>query len=145
VTDPVPGQELPPWRLDAVDPAAMKTMAALLRDPNPIHYDVAAVRAAGLGDRVVNQGPSNLGYIVNMLLAWTGDPASVLQVSARFLGNVVAGDAVTAGGVVRELIADDAGTVTRCEVWLDRDDGTRLVAGTARVRAPRSAGDRDNR
>ncbi|TVR31391.1 MAG: hypothetical protein EA388_13525 [Nitriliruptor sp.] len=123
----------------------MKTMAVLLRDPNPIHYDVDAVRAAGLGDRVVNQGPSNLGYVVNMLLAWTGNPASILQVSARFLGNVFAGDAVTAGGAVREVTSDHDGPVAVCGVWLDRDDGTRLVSGSARVRPPFSAEVADTR
>ena len=53
----------------------MKTMAAILRDPYPIHWDRQATAALGLGGRTVNQGPLNLGYIANMLMAWAGDDA----------------------------------------------------------------------
>ena len=45
----------------------MKTFAVALADPNPIHLDPEAVKAAGLGDRVINQGPAGLGYLLNML------------------------------------------------------------------------------
>ena len=77
----------------------MKIFAAIARDPNPIHWDRAAVAERGLGDRLINQGPTNLGYVVNMLLAWTG-PASFRDLAVRFTSNVFDGDTVTAGGVV---------------------------------------------
>ena len=64
--------------LESVSPEKMKIFAALARDPNPIHWDRAAVAERGLGDRLINQGPINLGYVVNMLLAWTG-PASLAR------------------------------------------------------------------
>lgn len=127
------GTRLPPWRIE-VDPGQMKTMAALLNDPNPIHWDTAAVRALGLGERPVNQGPTNVGYIVNMLLDWAGgDPAAIRRVNVRFRGNVFAGDRVEAGGEVIDTQDVDRHTVATCEVWLDRADGQRLVAGTAEV------------
>jgi acyl dehydratase len=130
------GTVLPTRAVAGVDPARMKTMAALLRDPNPIHYDILAVKAAGMGDRVVNQGPSNLGYIVNLLLEWAGDPAAIRSVRSRFVGNVFAGDHVTAGGEVTAVEPlDDAQQVT-CAVWLDRDDGARLVTGEALLIIP---------
>ena len=64
------GDEIPPWTNPSVDPARMKTMAALLRDPYPVHWDRAAVAAIGRGERVINQGPLSLSYIVNMLIDW---------------------------------------------------------------------------
>ena len=64
--------ELPPWEMPSVDPARMKTMAAMLRDPYPVHWDRDANARLGLGGRVINQGPLNLGYVANMLMAWAG-------------------------------------------------------------------------
>ncbi len=131
------GTMLPPIRYE-VDAQPMKTMAALLRDPNPIHWDVAAVEAIGLGDRVVNQGPINIGYVMNVLVAWAGgDPGALRRLTVRFRGNVFADDVVTAGGTVTAMdVADDARLVT-CDVWLDREgDGARVLAGTAQVSLP---------
>ena len=131
------GTSIPPVHVDGVDACRMKTMAALLRDPNPIHFDPRVVRALGLGDRPVNQGPTNVGYIVTALLAWVGeDPTAVRRLQVRFAGNVFAGDRVTAGGTVVALDDADGATIATCEVWLDRDDGTRLVQGQAEVAVP---------
>lgn len=128
------GSAITPFHVDGVDAGHMKTMAALLGDPNPIHFDIDAVRALGLGDRPVNQGPTNVGYIANALVAWAGgDPATLRRLQVRFAGNVLAGDRVTAGGEVVELRELDGTTVATCEVWLDRDDGARLVHGRAEV------------
>ena len=112
----------------------MKIFAAIARDPNPIHWDRAAVAERGLGDRLINQGPINLGYVVNMLLAWTG-PASLRDIAVRFTSNVFDGDMVTAGGVVTGVRVEQGERLADCDVWLDRDDGTRAIAGTATVGA----------
>ena len=55
--------------MERVLPERMRTVAALFRDPNPVHWDHAEVAARGGGDRVINQSPINVAYIVNMLLA----------------------------------------------------------------------------
>ena len=131
------GSAVTPFRVDGVDDARMKTMAALLRDPNPIHFDAEVVRSLGIGDRPVNQGPLNVGYVVNALLAWAGgDPAALRRLRVRFAGNVFAGDHLTAGGEVTDLRAEDGCTIATCDVWLDRDDGTRLLHGQAEVALP---------
>lgn len=131
------GASIPPFRVDGVNAARMKTMAALLGDPNPIHFDIDVVRALGLGDRPVNQGPTNVAYIMNALVAWAGgDPAALRRLQVRFAGNVFAGDRVTAGGEVVDLREVDGTTIATCDVWLDRDDGSRLVAGRADVALP---------
>jgi acyl dehydratase len=105
------GTTLPPFVIESVDPEKMKLMAALLRDPNPIHIDVDSVRALGLGDRVINQGPTNLSYVMTMVTRWTGDVAALRDVRMRFLGNVFGGDRVECGGTVTEVDADN-GLVT---------------------------------
>lgn len=82
-----------------VRPEMMHVWAKVLRDPNPIHTDVEAVRAKGLGDRVINQGPGNFSYIMNMLLeAFPAGRLSAIKV--RFLDNVFGGEMVTPSAVV---------------------------------------------
>jgi len=130
-----PGTPIPPWRLAAVDPGPMKLYAALARDPNPIHWDRAEVAARGLGDRLINQGPLSLGYVINMLLAWSG-PAGLRALSARFTAPVLDGERVTAGGVVTAVHDGADGPVADCEVWLTRADGVRAIEGTATVLLP---------
>jgi acyl dehydratase len=132
----VVGDTLPPWVVDGVDDQKMKTMAALLDDPNPIHWDVAEVRRLGLGDRPINQGPTNMGYIVNMLIAWCGSAQNLQRLKVRFQGNVFAGDQVVAGGTVTAVDEVVAGQVVSCEVWLKRGETT-VLSGSASVLLPR--------
>ncbi len=132
MSTPVVGDAIPEWRVDSVDPQKMKLFAAIARDPNTIHWDRAEVARRGLGDRLINQGPTNLGYVVNMLLAWAG-PSSVRGLTIRFTANVFDGDSVVAGGTVTAVREQDGETLADCAIWLDRGDGTRAVAGTAVV------------
>ena len=128
------GDHIPAWTMESVDPARMKTMAAILRDPYSVHWDRAGNERLGIGPRVINQGPLNVGYIANMLIAWSG-PTSIRRLVLAFARPVLDGDSVTAGGVVTAIHrADgiDGETLATCDVWLDRA-GERVVTGTAVV------------
>lgn len=103
------GQELPPLEIDAIDPEKMKLMAAILRDPNPIHFDAERVKELGMGDRVVNQGPSNMSYLMNMVTRWSGGIGTLRSAEMRFLGNVFGGDRVVCRGTV---VTVDPGDIT---------------------------------
>ena len=127
------GDELAPLVIESVSSEAMKTVAALLHDPNPIHFDVAAVRALGLGDRPVNQGPSNMAYVVSMLSRSAGGPERIRRLRVRFLGNVLAGDRLVAGGTVAAVGDQDGERVAEVDVWLERGGGDRVLEGSATV------------
>ena len=77
---PTLGDEIPTFVVESVSAENMKLMALLLRDPNPIHFDLDAVASAGLGSRVVNQGGTTLAYVYNMLEAWAGPEGAVRRV-----------------------------------------------------------------
>ncbi len=129
--DVVPtGDPIPEWDMPSVSADRMKTMAAILRDPYPVHWDRTSTERLGMGGRVINQGPLNLGYIANMLMAWAGEQ-SVKRLTVSFGPPVLDGDHVTARGVVREVVDG----IARCDVWLERA-GKRIVIGTAEVVAP---------
>ena len=106
-------------------------MAAILRDPYPVHWDRAANEALGLGQRVINQGPLNLSYVANMLLEWAG-PTSIRRLTVSFGRPVLDGDHVVACGRVIALSVQDGESRAECEVWLERD-GEHVVDGTAVV------------
>lgn len=127
------GDELEPLVVESVSAEAMKTVAALLHDPNPIHFDAAAVRALGMGERPVNQGPNNMGYLVAMLSRAAGGRERIRRLQLRFLGNVFAGDRVVARGRVVSVEDRDGERLAEVEVWLERADDDRVLAGTATI------------
>ena len=123
------GDALPPFVIESVSPEAMKDWAVFLADPNPIHLDVEVVKAKGLGDKVINQGPINVAYMMNMLMA--AFPGGRIEaMDSRFLDNVYAGDKVVASG---RITAVDGNRVD-CEFSLDADGRGTVNAGTATIR-----------
>lgn len=127
------GDDLPARIIESVSAEKMKTMAALLGDPNTIHWDAHDVRRLGLGDRPVNQGPNNMGYVIDMLTAWAGGPANFRRLKVRFLGNVFAEDRLVAGGKVTAVRPSPEGSLVDCDVWLARDGTEPVLAGAATV------------
>jgi acyl dehydratase len=127
------GTELPAWEVPSVSAEKMKTMAALLSDPTPIHWDVETLRALGMGDRPVNQGPLNMGYVMNAVTGWAGGPDRLRRLRVRFLGTVLAGQALRVRGSVTALRDEDGVRLADVEVVLEVVDGTAVVSGTATV------------
>lgn len=129
------GSALTPFRVGSVSPDVMRDWAQFLHDPNPIHLDEAAVRAKGLGERVINQGPCNLAYIISMLQAAL--PGGALDsLDIRYVNNVYAGDAVEAGGTIIALTPQAEGTGCVCEIWLRAEGRGPVITGTATLRIP---------
>ena len=102
----------------------MKVFAIVLADPNPIHLDPEATRAAGLGDRVINQGPASFGYVLNMLREAVPG-ARITDLNVRLSANVFGGDKVTAAGRVESVQDEADGHRIACAVWLDVEGGRR--------------------
>jgi acyl dehydratase len=127
------GDVIPSWEMPCVERSRMRTMAAILRDPNPVHWDAKLVSTLplGAGERTINQGPLGLSYMINMLHAWAG-PTCIKRIFMTFPKVVLSEDAVTAKGVVTEVASE--GNVT-CDIWLERD-GIRLLEGNATIAFP---------
>ena len=124
----IPGTALKPFVIDAVSPGAMREWAAILADPNPIHLDPEAVKALGLGDRVINQGPANVAYVMNLLAAnFPGHP--IESFDCRFTGNVFAGDRCVAQGRITAVLPD----AITCELWLEVNGEANAITATATI------------
>jgi 3-hydroxybutyryl-CoA dehydratase len=132
--------ELPVWTVEQVDPEKMKVLALLLADPNPLHFDPAVAPRLGVAERPVNQGPSNMAMLVNMLRAAFPE-GRISRLRVQLQGSVVAGQTVRAGGrvVARKRIGD--AEQIRCEVTLEVDGGAVALAGDADVVLPMATAD----
>ncbi|MCB1687044.1 MAG: MaoC family dehydratase [Halioglobus sp.] len=131
------GDRIPEWVMDSVTPERMRTMAAILRDPNPIHWDRDAVNALplGLGQRTINQGPLGLSYMINMLHAWAG-PDAIRRIVMRFPQVVLDGERVVARGEVSALRQEQDVSLAECRIWLEHAERGVLLEGTATVALP---------
>jgi acyl dehydratase len=126
---PTVGDELPPMVIE-IGAQPMKTVAALLRDPVPMHFDASVAESMGLGNKTINQGPLNASYLIEMVTRFAGGPEAVRSVDVQFLGLVVADDTLTCSGKVVE-VDDAAGTAS---LELEAKVGDRQVlSGTAVV------------
>jgi 3-hydroxybutyryl-CoA dehydratase len=120
------GDALPPFVVESVSPDAMRDWSVFLADPNPIHLDVEVVRAKGLGDKRINQGPINVAYMMNMLMAAVPG-CRIEAMDSRFLDNVYEGDHLTASGTVTAI----DGNRISCEFTLDVAGRGTVNSGTA--------------
>ena len=122
------GDILQPFRFGPIDPRAMVVWSEILQDPNPIHLDVEAVKAMGLGTRRINQGPANLAYLINaVLLSFPG--ARIEQIENRFIGNVLEGDLIVVTGTVTKV--DSLPEISRvtCDMVLEVEGRGPAVTG----------------
>jgi acyl dehydratase len=128
-----PGDAIPEWNAEDVSAEKMMIFSALIRDPNPIHIDAEAARQLGLGEREVNQGPVNMGYLLNMLASWAGGADAIRRLKVRFMANIEAGDDIVASGTVIEVREENGERLADCEIALDVVGGHRAMSGTATV------------
>jgi hypothetical protein len=124
-----PGTRLAPFSIQ-VESAKMKTVAAIMRDPNPTHYDVKTVKALGLGERLLNQGPANAGYMMEFVCRVAGGAAEVRSFKVRYLSTVHEGDVVVCEGTVSGI---DTDAETAELELLAAVEGNPVLAGSAVV------------
>jgi len=131
------GDSIPEYVMASVSAARMCTMAAILRDPNPIHWDRNAVDSLplGLGKRTINQGPLGLSYMINMLHAWAGSD-SIRRIVMRFPQVVLDGERVIARGEITAVREEQGIVLADCKIWLEHADRGILLEGTATVVLP---------
>jgi acyl dehydratase len=126
------GMEIAPYVIETVDPGRMKTMALLLDDPNPIHWDTEVTEKLGLGNKAINQGPINLAFLMQAAIraAGDGEELELVKFSTRFLGNTFSGDTVECTGTVTDV--DASGRRLTLELRAVVEDRSVLV-GTAEL------------
>lgn len=139
VTDPPPLDDLEPGdaferTVNSVSAADFRVVSALLREPNPVHYDAEYAAEQGLPGRV-SQGPLNAAYAVQAAMAVADGPADLRSLDARFEAFVFEGETVTAVATVDALQnGGDGERTVVLDLELLKNDGTVALTGTATVR-----------
>jgi acyl dehydratase len=128
------GEELPDLRR-VVRREDVVAYAEVSGDRNPLHQDDAFARSVGFPG-VIAHGMFTMGHMAAAVVAWAGDPAAVVSVSAQFRAPVFLGDTIVAGGWVRALDPDDG--IATLETWVSLERDGRIEwpvkKGAARVR-----------
>ncbi len=125
------GQQIEPFTIESVDPEKMKTVAAILRDPTPTHFDTEVTRALGMGDRPVSQGPLNMTWFMEAAVRVAGGRERLVHIKVRFLDNVFARERLECAGTVTAINTDEG----KAELeLLATADGRPVLAGTAVIR-----------
>jgi acyl dehydratase len=125
------GQQIDPFVIESVDPARIKTVAAILEDPTPTHLDSAVTRALGTGDTIATQGALNMTWFVEAAVRFAGGPERLVSFEVRFLDHVFAGERFECTGTVTAI--DPVPGQARLEL-LATSNGRRVLGGTAMVR-----------
>jgi acyl dehydratase len=125
------GQRVDPFVIESVDPGRIKTVAAILQDPTPVHLDPAVTRARGIGDSLSTQGALNMTWFVEAAVRFAGGVDRLVSFKVRFLDNVFAGERFECTGTITALDADAA----QGELELAATaNGRPVLGGTAVIR-----------
>lgn len=120
------GAELPGYTIHAKNVQARENRP----DAMNIHDDTTATK---LGfKRGFVAGGQNLGWLSKMLIGFFGP--SYYQnghFECTYVSPVFDDDDIKVAGVVRERIEEANGVRLVCDVWLEKEDGTRPVVGMA--------------
>lgn len=125
---------IPPFVTEPIRLADVVTVMEVMDDVNPVHIDAELVQSLGLRG-LVNQGPANLGYVVNMLLAWAGAPGALRRLRFRFHSISCPGDRLTARAQITAIDPHDRCRVTT-SFTLEQEDGVLVCDGTADLQLP---------
>ena len=108
------GDELPAMRR-VVTREDVKAYAAVSGDDNPLHLDDDFARAVGF-DGIIAHGMFTMGHMAVAITSWTGDPHSLLRLTASFREPVGMGEELIAGGRVKAL--DRETRTATLETWV---------------------------
>jgi acyl dehydratase len=115
---------------------SMKVVAALLRDPNPLHFDRSAVSAMGRGPQLVGQGPVSAALLYQSVLdRWAG--STLMSASLRYIANVLEGEEIRALVTVTDVRPRNGGSAVETDVRMVDQDGIVKVTGRVVVLCPK--------
>jgi len=122
------GAELPPAAIPPVDRLMLARMSVAIENPDPIHLDDDAARAAGLPG-VIGHGTTVVGLLYEPVRRWAGLDRVVAgrTTQSRPFGP---GTALTATGRVVALRAEAGRQMAMCETALVDDSGAVVGSGT---------------
>lgn len=107
-------------------------------DYNPIHTVHHFAERAGLGG-VIAHGMLSMGFAGEHVTKWIGEEGDLKRLKVRFTSMTRPGDVVTLKGTVTDKKSDGGENLVECDIWIEKEDGTKTIVGDATVGLPSRA------
>lgn len=120
--------ELPGLTVGPIDRLSLVRMALFLHDANPAHLDRGYAKESGLKD-VIQQGPLNVAYLIQMLVEWAGPDARLVDTSIRFRANAHPGETLESRGKVLKRYQEGPYDYVQVEVTQSSSSGSGTLVG----------------
>ncbi|MBB5959711.1 acyl dehydratase [Saccharothrix tamanrassetensis] len=135
LADVAVGTELPELPELRITRTLLARFADASGDPNPIHLDPDAARAAGLSD-VIAHGMLSMGFLGRLVTGWV-PVADLLSFRVRFAAATPVGTRIRCAAKVKDLAEHDGERRVRLSLTVRVVDGPVTVRGDALVRVAR--------
>lgn len=127
--DVLEGDELP-GREFVLEKDQVRAYAKVAHQWAPRFTDDEGARQEGLPG-MITPGNMSMGLLTSMIEAWAG-PGSLRRLGTTFRGLLLPGRRIRLCGAVTQR--DEETRSVELDVWIETDEGDRVVAGTATVR-----------
>lgn len=129
------GDEIPSLTKPPITEVQLVKYAGASGDYNPIHTVHHYAEKAGLGG-VIAHGMLSMGFVGEHVTTWIGGAGTLKRLKVRFAAMTRPGDVITLKGTVAEKRKADGEKLVDCDVWAEKEDGTKTVRGSATVALP---------
>jgi len=129
------GDEITSITKPAITEVQLVKYAGASGDYNPIHTVHHYAEKAGLGG-VIAHGMLSMGFAGEHVTKWIGEGGDLKRLKVRFTSMTRPGDVVTLKGKVTDKKADGGKNLVECDIWIEKEDGTKTIVGDATVALP---------
>ncbi len=129
------GDEVPSLTKPPVTEVQLVKYAGASGDFNPIHTVHHYAEKAGLGG-VIAHGMLSMGFLGEHVTKWIGDSGTLKRLKVRFVAMTRPGNLITLKGTVTGKKKSDGENLVECELWAEKEDGTKTITGAATVALP---------
>lgn len=125
-----PNVALPSFTKPAVTKMQLVQYAQASGDLNPLHTDDDFAKSIGM-DGVIAHGMLIMGFLGQYVQEIAGTESLVHQFNMRFGAMTKPGDAITCGGVVKQLTEINGQPAAELELFAEKAPGERVGTGSA--------------
>lgn len=129
------GDEMPALTKPPITEVQLVKYAGASGDFNPIHTVHHYAEKAGLGG-VIAHGMLTMAFVGEHVTKWLGAEGTLKSLKVRFAAITRPGDIITVKGNVLAKRQSSGENLVDCEVWAEKDDGTKTVIGKATAALP---------
>jgi acyl dehydratase len=100
-----------------------------------VHYDKDFAQKQGLPGVIVH-GMLMTSFLGQLVTDWVGDGGTLKKLRVNYLAIVFPGQDLRCQGTVARKYVENGENLVACEIWVERENGEKAVAGEAVVRLP---------